>query len=138
MSTYEATQPPENATCDTPGCGSVAKVRMIIPKSLFTADGVDHSQDPPTFDACELHWPGIRDTCMRNGHAVVDVTGDLRELMGEFPRWTVFTSDGGWLYASARVGKSKQGVTVHAYLVGQLRREILAMELFCAQQTAIV
>jgi len=55
-----------------------------------------------------LHWPGIRDACRRNGHTVVDTTGDLRQLAADFPAWRIFTSDGGRLYASARLNGSAQ------------------------------
>ncbi len=121
---YQAAIPPADATCDTRGCCSVAKVRIIIPKSRFGADGIDHSNDPPVFDACELHWPRIRDACLRNGHPVVDTTGDLRELAADFPTWSIFYSDGARLYASARVNGSRQGTTLDAYLIGQLRAQL--------------
>ncbi len=122
--TYQATKPPGGATCDTPGCCSAAKVRMIIPPSRFEADGIDHSKDPPTFDTCDLHWPGIRDACVRGGHTVADITGDIGELVADFPQWSVFASDGGRLYAADRVNGAGQGVTLDAYLVGQLRGQL--------------
>ena len=126
---YKATMPPDdNTTCDTRGCCSAARVRLIIPKTRFEADGVDHSHDPPTFDACEWHYRPIRDAALRNGHTVVDATGDVRELAADFPTWTVFYSDGGRLYASARVNGSRQGTTLDAYLVGQLRAQMKAAE----------
>jgi hypothetical protein len=128
MGTYQATEPPEDATCDTRGCGSVARVRLLIPKSRFEADGVDHDQDPPTFDVCQWHWLALRDACLRNGHAVVDATGDVHQLAAEFPTWTVFTSDGGRLYASPRVTGTGQGTTLDALLVGQLRTQMRALE----------
>ncbi len=121
VSIYQATMPPDGATCETRGCCSVASVRLIVPALRFDADGVDHSNDPPTFDTCELHWPVMRDACRRNGHAVADTTGDLRALVADFPQCTIFASDGGRLYASARVNGSAQGTTVGAFLVGQLR-----------------
>jgi len=127
MSTYEATTPPDGTTCDMRGCCSAAKVRMIIPKSRFEADGIDHSQDPPTFDACELHWPAVRDAAARNGHDVVDITGDLARLAADFAGWTVFHSDSGRLYASPPVNGPAQGVTVDAWLVGPLRAQMAAL-----------
>jgi len=121
---YQAAVPPANATCDTRGCRSVAKVRIIIPRSRLEADGIDHSNDPPIFDACGLHWPRIRDACLRNGHPVVDTTGDLRELAADFTGWSIFYSDGARLYASARVKGSRQSTTLDAYLIGQLRAQL--------------
>ncbi len=123
---YQATTPPDGATCDMRGCCSAATVRMVIPKSRFEADGVDHSKDPSIFDACELHWPTIRDACKRNGHAVVDTTGDLGQLAADFPAWSIFCSDGGRLYASTRLNGSAQGTTLDAYLVAQLRARLAA------------
>jgi hypothetical protein len=123
---YQATTPPEGATCDSNGCGSAARVRMIIPESRFDADGIDHSNDPPTFGACDLHWPGIRDTCVHNGHDVVDTTGDIGQLAVDFPQWTIFRSDGGRLYASARLHGTPQGMTLDACLIGQLRAKMQA------------
>jgi hypothetical protein len=123
---YQAAIPPPGATCDSSRCRSAAKVRMIIPASRFEADGIDHDNDPEKFDACEWHWPGIRDTCQRNGYRVMDTTGSLRALAAEFPAWTIFYSDGGRLYASARIGGSRQGTTIDAYLVGQLRAQMQA------------
>ncbi len=128
MSTYAATEPAPGATCEIRACCSAAKVRVIVPTSRFEADGVDHEKDPSTLDACELHWPGLRDTCLRNGHRVVDSTGDLAGLAAEFPGWSIFHSDGGRLYASARVNGSGQGTTLDAYLVGQLRAQIRAAQ----------
>ncbi len=126
MSTYQATEPPDGSTCDTRGCRSAAMVRLIIPPSRFEADGADHSQDPPVFGACEQHYPVIAGTAMRNGHTVVDTTGNIRDVMAEFPTWTVFLSDSGRLYASARVN-GPQGTTVDAYLVSQLRAQMRAL-----------
>src|SRR6266516_377681 len=118
MSTYQATTPPPGATCDKRRCGSAAEVRVIIPRSRFMADGADHSQDPRTWDSCDLHWPRFRDAILRNGHQVVDTTGDLAQLVADFKRWTIFTSDGGRLYASSH------GTTLYAWLVGQLRPQL--------------
>ena len=129
MSTYQATMPPDgNTTCDARGCCSVARVRLVIPPSRFEADGVDHSKDPPTFDACEWHYPPVRDAALRNGHQVVDATGEVGQLAADFPAWTVFYSDAGRLYASARLNGSVQGTTLDAYLVGQLREQMEAAE----------
>ncbi len=78
------------------------------------------------FDLCYLHWPAIRDASQHNGHKVVDATGDLRSLITDYPEWSIFASDGGRLYASARLNGSPQGITLDAYLVGQLRAQIAA------------
>ena len=125
---YQATEPPDGATCDMHGCGSAAKVRLIIPETRFEADGQDHDSDPTEFDLCELHWPQIRTASEHNGHQVVDTTGDLRALAADCPHWSVFASDGGRLYASARLPGSRQGVTLDACLVGQLRAQIQALD----------
>ncbi len=124
MSIYEATEPPCSAPCDISGCGSISVVRLLVAPSRFTADGVDHSKDPPTFDACELHWPEVRDAAQRNGYPVADITGNLAGLVADFPQCNVFCSDSGRLYASARVNGSVQGATVAAWLVGQLRAQL--------------
>ncbi len=127
MSSYQATTPPADARCEsTATCGSVAKVRVLVPRSRFMADGVDHCADPDWCDMCELHWTILRDTCVRNGHQVVDTTGSLRDLVAEFPEWKIFYSDGGRLYAAARLNGSVQGTTVDACLVGQLRARMQA------------
>jgi hypothetical protein len=128
MSTYAATTPPDGATCDTCGCRSAAVVRLLIPPSRFTADGQDHDHDPAEFDLCELHWPKLRDASERNGHTVVDATGDLGRLAADFPHWSVFASDGGRLYASTRPPGRQQGITLDACLVGQLRAKIRAAQ----------
>jgi len=129
MSTYQATTPPDGATCSMKGCASAAKVRVIIPPSLFTADGTDHSQDPNTWDTCDLHWPRFRDAAARNGHDVADITGDLARLAAGFAGWTVFRSDSGRLYASPPVSGPAQGVTVDAWLAGPLRTQMAALDL---------
>ncbi len=121
---YQATSPPADTKCDMRGCCSVANVRVIIPESRFTADGIDHSKDPSTFDACEWHWPAMRDACLRNGHRIVDITGDIRQLAAEFPRCNIFTSDGGRLYASAPLNGFAPDTTVDAWLAGQLRVQL--------------
>lgn len=115
---YEATEPPHEATCDTQTCATAAMVRVIIPKSGFDADGADHSQ--ATWDACDLHWPAFRDATLRNGHHIADTTGDLRQLLRDFPCWGIFRSDLGRLYAS------RPGTTVYGWLAAQLRAEIQA------------
>jgi hypothetical protein len=79
------------------------------------------------FCPCELHWPTFSDLCARNGHPPVDIAGDLRALAAEFPRWRVFTSDGGRLYAS-RTLRNRQGITVDAYLVTDLRTQMCEIE----------
>lgn len=128
MSTYQATTPPPGATCDTPGDCTVAVVRLVIPPSRFTADGVDHSDDPQRFDACEYHWRDLRDTVLRHGHEIVDATGDLAQLTADFPRWRIFRADEGRLYASTRLPGHLQGITVYAWLVGHLRAQMRAVE----------
>ncbi len=124
MSTYQATTPPGGARCSMTGCATLAQVRVIIPKSRFTADGIDHRKDPSTFDACEWHWPAMRDASLRNGHRIVDTTGDIRQLAADFPHCNIFTSDSGRLYASAPLNGSPQSATVHAWLVVQLRAQL--------------
>ena len=124
MAMYNATTPPDCATCGIKGCATTAAVRLIIPKSRFEADGIDHDNAPATFDTCEWHWPGMRDACLRNGHLVADITGDIRQLATDFPHCTIFTSDGGRLYASTRLPGAHQGTTVDAFLAGQLRRKL--------------
>ncbi len=121
---YNVTEPPEGARCSERGCCSVADVRVIIPESRFTADGIDHSKAPSTFDACEWHWPAMRDACMRNGHRIVDTTGEIGELVADFPQCNVFSSDSGRLYASSRTNGSVPRATVDAWLVGQLRAQL--------------
>jgi len=70
----------------------------------------------------------MRDASAHNGHHIVDATGDLRALMTDYPGWSIFASDGGRLYASTRLNGSRQGVTLDAYLVGQLRAQITAAQ----------
>ncbi len=82
------------------------------------------------WDMCDLHWPKFREACERGGHPVVDSTGDLRSLQDAFPRWNVWSSDSGRLYA-ARYLTGPDGphaTTVDAYLVAQLRAEMRAAE----------
>lgn len=105
---YEAKVPPGGATCDTDGCGSVARVRVAVP--------------PHTQDSCDLHWPAFRDATMRNGHQVADRSGDLRRLLRDYPDWRVFRSDLGRLYAT------RPGITVYGWLTAQLRAEVQAAQ----------
>ncbi len=127
--TYQVTTPPAYSTCQGDLCGSVAAVRLTIPRPRFTADGL-HDDDGAlvTWDTCDLHWPSLRDTCVRSGHQIVDQTGDLRRLSAEFTVWNIWRSDQGRLYASARLNGSVQGTTVHAYLVGHLRAQMESMQ----------
>jgi hypothetical protein len=117
---YRATVPPEGATCDTERCGTDAMVRVIIPRSRFEADGTGSA--PDTWDSCDLHWPAFRDATMRHGHRVIDGTGELRELLRDFPGWRIFRSDMGRLYAA------RPGVTVYGWLTSQLRAQMQAAE----------
>jgi hypothetical protein len=111
---YRATVPPEDATCDSGHCGTVARVRVAIP--------------PHTWDSCDLHWPAFRAATMRNGHQIADGTGDLRELLREYPDWRVFRSDLGRLYAT------RPGLTVYGWLCAQLRAEIVAAQVAALQR----
>lgn len=120
--TCHATEPPDRATCDIADCCSVARVRLITPGSPCGV--IDRDEAPSTFDACELHWPQVRCARLRNGHRIVDASGDLARLAADFPQWKIFSSDAGLLYASARLNGSPQGTTLHAHLVGQLREQM--------------
>lgn len=80
---YRATEPPKDATCDTDRCGTAAMVRLTIPRSQFEAGGA--GQKVGHWDTCDLHWPAFRDTVARNGHTIVDATGDPHDLLTEFP-----------------------------------------------------
>lgn len=122
---YQAAVPPAGATCRRDLCCSVAVVRLTIPRHKFTTDELQNDDDSRvTWDACDLHWPGFRDVCLRSGREIVDETGDLQQLILRFPRWDVWRSDQGRLYASAVLNGSRQGTTVDAYLVGQLRSQM--------------
>jgi hypothetical protein len=120
---YRATVPPVGATCSTETCGTVARVRVTVPRSRFDATGADNSD---TWDSCDLHWPAFRDMIMRNGHQVADDTGDWRQILSDYPGWRIFRSDMGRLYAV------RPGITVYGWLTAHLRAEILA-----AQVTAL-
>ncbi len=83
MSTYQATMPPDDTTCGMRSCSARATVRTVIPPSRFEADGVDHSQDPSTFDTCVCHWPIMRAAVLGNGHEITDTTGDIEALKAD-------------------------------------------------------
>lgn len=121
---YQLTTPPHGQRCSAPGDGTLAVVRVITPREHFEADGTDYSEVSAALDFCDHCWPRILDGYQRFGHKIVDTTGNLRLLAGEFPRWRIFHSDGGRLYASARVNGSQQGTTVYAWTVAGLRAEI--------------
>jgi hypothetical protein len=112
---YQAILPPAEATCDSARCGTSSMVRLIVPASRFDADDAAHQG---TWDSCDLHWPAFRDTTARNGHRILDATGDPRQLLTEYPGWRIFRSDMGRLYAS------RPGTTVYGWLTAQLRAEI--------------
>ena len=117
---YRAAVPPTGATCDRPGCATVALVRVRFPPARF-----DTGQAGGTcgvWDSCDLHWPAFRDTTVRNGHQITDTTGDPRRLLAEFPGWRIFRSDLGRLYAS------RPGTTVYGWLTAQLRQQIQAAQ----------
>lgn len=116
---YQATLPPPQATCDRHRCGTVAKVRVLVPPPRFQADGPAH---PATWDGCDLHWPAFRDTTLANGHQITDTTGDPRQLLAEFPGWRIFRSDLGRLYAA------RPGTTVYGWLTAHLRAELHACQ----------
>jgi hypothetical protein len=124
MNAYEASIPPHGATCQSDLCRSVAVVRLTVPPHLFSADGAP-SGDITTWDSCDLHWPSFRDVIVRSGHAITDRTGDVRDLAGS--EWDVWRSDQGRLYATL-VRPDHSGTTVDAYLIGQLRAEMRAVE----------
>jgi hypothetical protein len=113
---YQAILPPPGATCDTTRCATTATVRVLIPRSRFDAAGAHQARD--TWDSCDLHWPGFRETAARSGHRVTDTTGDPQRLPREFPAWRIFRSDLGRLYAC------RPGTTVYGWLTAQLRAEI--------------
>jgi hypothetical protein len=94
-------------------------VRVAIPRSRFDASGAD---SPDTWDSCDLHWPAFRDACMRNGHQVIDASGDWRQILTDCPGWRIFRSDLGRLYGT------RPGVTVYGWLAAQLRAEIEAAQ----------
>jgi len=125
MSTYHASIPPDGATCQSDLCRSRAVVRLTVPPRGFTADG--GPAEVTTWDSCDLHWVAFRDVCLRSGHEIADCTGDLGALVDESPRWDIWRSDLGRLYAST-VLPSRHGTTVDAYLIGQLRAEMREVE----------
>jgi len=128
MSTYQASVPPAGATCQSDLCRSTAVVRLTVPPQRFTADGVPpDAREVVTWDSCDLHWPAFRDVCVRSGHEVADGTGDLGVLATESPKWDIWRSDLGRYYAST-VLPNGNGTTVDAYLIGQLRAEMRAVE----------
>jgi hypothetical protein len=61
---------------------------------------------------------------------VIDTTGDLRTSQDEFRRWNVWSSDAGRLYAACygTGPDGPQGTTVAAFLAGQLRAEMRAVQ----------
>lgn len=115
---YQATVPPQRATCDRDTCASDAMVRVTFSRSWFDAGSPETTHG--TWDSCDLHWPAFRDATLRNGHQVTDTTGDPRRLLPEFPGWRIFRSDLGRLYAA------RPGITVYGWLTAQLRAEIQA------------
>jgi hypothetical protein len=91
--------------------------------------GQDADSPLTVWDMCELHWPSFRWACER-GHPVIGTTGDLRTLQDEFRRWNVWSSDAGRLYAACYVTGpgGPHGTTVDAFLAGQLRAQIQAVD----------
>jgi len=125
---YEASTPEAGATCHGNLCGSVAAVRLTVPRPA--PNGRDDDSPLAVWDMCELHWPSFHWACERSGHPVIDTTGDLRALQDEFGRWNVWTSDAGRLYAACYVTgpDGPHGITVDAFLVGQLRAQMRAVD----------
>jgi hypothetical protein len=121
---YQAAIPPVGATCHGNLCGSVAAVRLVVPRPEIS--GQDADSPLAVWDVCELHWPSFRWACERSGHPVIDTTGDIRGLQDEFPRWNVWCSDAGRLYAACYVTgpEGPHGITVDAFLAGQLRAQM--------------
>jgi hypothetical protein len=117
---YQATLPPQGATCDRDTCATDAMVRVRFPRSRFDAGRSESAHG--TWDSCDLHWPEFRDATLRHGHQVTDATGDPRRLLPEFPGGRIFRSDLGRLYAA------RPGVTVYGWLTAQLRAEIQACQ----------
>ena len=128
MSIYQASVPPAGAPCQSDLCRTRAVVRLTVRPLRFTADGGPADvRDVTTWDTCDLHWPGFRDVVVRSGHDIADCTGDLGALVTDFPKWDIWRSDLGRLYAST-VLPGGNGATVDAYLTGQLRAEMQAVE----------
>jgi hypothetical protein len=125
---YEAAIPPAGATCHGNLCGSAAVVRLIVPRPKIS--GQDDDSPLAVWDVCELDWPIFRSICERSGHTVIDTTGDLRTLQDEFRRWNVWISDTGRLYAARHITgpDGMRGITVDAFLAGQLRAQMHAVE----------
>ncbi len=73
----------------------------------------------------------MRASCLSSGHRIVDATGDTGELAAGFPQCSIFSSDAGRLYASARIGRSPQRATVHAWLVGQPHAQLTQFPSAC-------
>ena len=125
---YEASIPVAGATCHGSLCRSVAVVRLVLPRPKISGQ----DDDPPlaVWDMCELHWPSLRWACERSGHPVIDTTGNLRALQDEFRRWNVWASDAGRLYAARYITgpDGPHGITVDAFLAGQLRAQMQAVE----------
>jgi hypothetical protein len=117
--TCQASVPPPGATCACPYCCSTAAVRLVT----------HHGAEPA--DYCELDWPLVSESIAALGQAVVDVTGDLWTVCAEFPNWDVFQSSTGRFYASTSL--DGQGTTVDAYLVGELRAQMVKTERQAAQ-----
>jgi hypothetical protein len=88
-----------------------------------------HGAEPA--DYCELDWPLISESVVALGRAIVDVTGDPWTVRAEFPNWDVFQSSSGRFYASTSL--NGQGTTVDAYLVGELRAQMVKTERQAAQ-----
>jgi hypothetical protein len=125
---YQAAIPTAGASCHGNLCGSVAVVRLIMPRP--TIGGPDDDSPLAVWDMCALHWPSLRWACERSGHPVIDTTGDLRALQEEFPGRNVWTSDAGRLYAACYVTgpDGPYGITVDAFLAGQLRAQMHAVQ----------
>ena len=125
---YQAAIPTAGATCHGDQCGSVAVVRLTVPRPKIS--GQDDDSPLAILDMCELHWPPFRSVCERSGHPVIDTTGNLRTLQDEFRRWNVWSSDAGRLYAACYVTgpDGPHGTTVDAFLVGQLRAQMQAID----------
>jgi len=106
--------PPQGAECSHECCATPAVVRLVT----------HHGADPT--DWCDLDWRRVRATILARGHTIVDTTGDVWSLRAEFPNWHIWESCTGLFYATANF--DGQGTTVHSYLIGKLRAEIMAGE----------
>jgi hypothetical protein len=125
---YEAAIPTAGATCHGNLCRSVAVVRLVVPRPKISGQNAD--APVAVWDMCELHWPSFRWACERSGHPVIDTTGGIRSLQDEFPCWNVWSSDAGRLYAACYVigPDGPHGTTVDAFLAGQLRAQMRAVD----------